>query len=67
VPGMREQVQNHLDLFLLLSLVLLILMYPVLDHGDLRKLTLGALLFVPVVLATVGWREKRVWYYRRSC
>ena len=41
------------DLLLLLSLLLVILMYPVLDHGDVRRLILGALMFVPVLLFAI--------------
>jgi tryptophan-rich sensory protein len=40
------------DASLLLSLLLLILLNPLLDHGGLRRLFLTGLTFVPVVLAT---------------
>ena len=58
---------NHLksrpDLLLLLSLLLVILMYPVLDQGEIRRMTLGILMFVPVLLAIVRLAEirRRVW------
>jgi hypothetical protein len=60
---MRELIQTRLDLLLLLSLVLLILMYPMLDHGEVRRLILGALLFVPVILATVEMAKTRSWVW----
>ena len=50
---MLEQAQSRPDLFLLLSLLLVIVMYPVLDHGDVRRVILGVLMFVPILLATV--------------
>lgn len=37
---------------LLLSLLMVILLYPALDHGDFRRLIMGVLMFVPVLLAT---------------
>jgi ion channel len=60
---MQEQKQTRWDLFLLLSLLLNILMYPVLDHGGLRRLILGALMFVPVILATVELSQIKVWIW----
>jgi hypothetical protein len=50
---MLEKPQARPDLYLLLSLLLVIVMYPVLDHGDLRPLILAVLMFVPVILASV--------------
>ncbi len=51
------------DLFLLLSLLLVILLYPVLDHGETRRLILGGLLFLPVILGVIRLAEikRRVW------
>ncbi len=48
---------------LLLSLLLVILMHPVLDHGELRKLILGVLMFVPVILATVSLSQIKDWLW----
>jgi len=48
------------DLFLLLSLLLVILLNPVLDHGDWRRLVLGALWFIPVTLSTVSLSQIKV-------
>src|SRR5215472_9489348 len=50
---MSAKLQLRPDLLLLLSLLLVILLNPVLDHGDWRRLVLGALMFIPVILATV--------------
>lgn len=60
---MLEKARARPDLFLLLSLLLVILMYPVLDHGDLRRLILGGLMFLPLLLATVRLVEikRAVW------
>src|SRR6516165_7086314 len=48
------------DLFLLLSLLLVILVNPVLDHGDWRRLVLSALIFVPVIVSTVRLSQIKV-------
>ena len=61
--AMLDKAQSRPDLFLLLSLLLVILMYPVLDHGDLRRLILGLLMFVPVLLATVRLSEIKGWVW----
>ena len=60
---MHEKVQSRWDLLLLLSLLLVILTYPVLDHGDIRRLILAAVLFAPAILATVRMSQikARVW------
>lgn len=58
---MQEKKHAQLNLFLLLSLLLVILMFPVLDHGGFRHMILGVLLFVPIGLATVKLAEKRLW------
>ena len=46
-------VQTWRDLLLLLSLLLLILLYPVLDRGDVQRMLLGGVMFAPVILATI--------------
>lgn len=51
------------ELLLLLSLLLVILLYPALDHGDLRKVILTALMFVPVILSTIRLSQKRSWVW----
>ena len=60
---MQGQAQTRWDLFLLLSLLLVIVIYPVLDHGELRRLVLGVLFFVPVILATVRMSQMKVWVW----
>jgi hypothetical protein len=51
------------DLLLLLSLVLMIVLHPVLDHGTLRRVFMEALIFVPVLLATLRLSQikTRLW------
>ncbi len=58
---MREFVQARRDLFLLLSLLGVILLYPLLDHGDLQRLILGGLMFAPLLLATVKMAQVKGW------
>ena len=47
------------DLFLLLSLLLLFLLYPALDHGGWPGLILGALTFTPLIVATIRMSHKK--------
>ena len=58
---MLKNAKTRPDLFLLLSLLLVILLYPALDHGDFRRLILVAVLFVPVILSTVRLSQIRAW------
>jgi hypothetical protein len=51
------------DVLLLISLVLVILVYPVLDHGDFRRSILGAVMFIPVILSTVRLAEAKRWWW----
>jgi hypothetical protein len=51
------------DLLLLLSLLVVIVMYPVLDNGDLRRLLLGVFMFVPILLATVRLSDRKGWVW----
>lgn len=60
---MLGKAQSRPDLLLLLSLVLVIVMYPLLDHGDLRRAILGALMFVPLLLSTVRLSERKGWVW----
>jgi hypothetical protein len=57
---MSAKLQLRPDSLLLLSLLLVILLNPVLDHGDWRRLVLGALIFIPVILATVRLSQIKV-------
>jgi hypothetical protein len=51
------------DVLLLLSLLLVILLNPVLDYGDWRRLALAALTFIPVILSTVRLAQIRMWVW----
>jgi len=44
-------------------LLLVILLTPILDHGDLRRLILLALTFLPVILATISLSQKKSWLW----
>lgn len=60
---MRTNVKSRPDLLLLLSLLLVIVLHPILDHGNVRRLILEGLLFVPILLSTVRLSElkKPLW------
>jgi integral membrane sensor domain MASE1 len=60
---MLEKIRSQTDLLLLLSVLLVIVTYPLLDHDDLRRLILAALIFVPVLLATIRLSKKRGWLW----
>jgi hypothetical protein len=60
---MRRYSQTRWDLFLLLSLLVVILLYPVLDHGNIRRLVLGGLMFAPLLLATVRMAQIKGWVW----
>ena len=60
---MRQFMQERRDLFLLLSLLLVILLYPLLDHDDAQRLVLGGLMFAPLLLATVRVAQIKGWVW----
>jgi Ion channel len=60
MPG---QIGKQRDLLLLLSLLLVILMHPLLDHGTIRRLILAVLTFVPLVLATIKISKRKRWLW----
>jgi len=60
---MRQFSQSRRDLFLLLSLLLVILLYPLLDHGDVQRITIGGLMFVPLLLATLRMAQIKGWLW----
>jgi hypothetical protein len=60
---MLEKAKTRPDLFLLLSVLLIILIYPVLDHGAFRRLILAGLMFEVVILATVRLSQVRTWMW----
>src|ERR1700751_896759 len=60
---MGHSSQAWRDLFLLLSLLLVILLYPFLDRGEVQRLVLGGLMFAPLLLATVRMAQIKVWVF----
>jgi hypothetical protein len=60
---MEEKTQARWDLLLLLSLLLIILSYPLLDRGNVQRMILGLLVFLPVILATVKLSQVKVWVW----
>ena len=48
---------------LLLSLLLVILLQPLLDHGDVRRMILEGLIFVPVILSTIRVSQIKGWVW----
>ena len=60
---MLQKAQTRPDLLLLLSLLLVILIHPLLDHGDVPTLVLRALIFMPVILATVKLSQIKGWMW----
>ena len=60
---MLQRATSRPDLLLLLSLVLVIVVYPLLDHGDIRRAFLGVLMFVPLLLATIRLSERKGWVW----
>ena len=47
---MQTKLHSRPDLLLLLSLLLVILLSPAMDHSDWRRPVFAALIFIPVVL-----------------
>ena len=60
---MRHSSQAWRDIFLLLSLLLVIMLYPLLDRGEVRRLVLGGLIFAPLLLATIRMVQIKVWVW----
>ena len=60
---MRQFIQDRRDIFLLLSLLQIILLYPLLDHDDVQRLVLGGLMFAPLLLATVKMAQIKGWLW----
>jgi hypothetical protein len=58
---MLEKAKARPDLSLLLSLLVLILVYPAFDHGTLRRIVLGVLMFLPVIVATERLSTLKSW------
>jgi hypothetical protein len=60
---MQAKLQSRPDLLLLLSLLLAILLTPVLDQDNWRRLVLAAVTFIPVVISTVRLAQIKVWVW----
>jgi hypothetical protein len=60
---MLKTAQSRPDLLLLLSLLLIILIYPVLDHGDVRRAILGVLMFLPITMAVLRLSAIKSWVW----
>ena len=60
---MQTKLHSRPDLLILISLLLLVLLYPALDRGNLRRLILLVLTFAPVVLSTVRLSQTRSWMW----
>jgi hypothetical protein len=60
---LHEKLEKRRDLLLLLSLLVVILLHPVLDHGAFRRTLMGFLTYVPLVLATIKMSERKGWIW----
>jgi hypothetical protein len=58
---MQAKFHSRPDLLLLLSLLLVILLNPMMDHSGWRRLALAALTFTPVILLTVRLSQITAW------
>ena len=58
---MPERVAQRRGLLLLLSLLLVILMYPVMDYDLAGKLIIALLTFVSLIFATIKLSQKKGW------
>jgi hypothetical protein len=61
VSSMQVAFDKRRDLALLVSLLLVILLHPVLDHGMIGRVALMVLTFVPLVVATIKLGGKKGW------
>ncbi|MGH7177369.1 MAG: ion channel, partial [Tepidisphaeraceae bacterium] len=61
--GMRYGLRRHRDVLLLLSLLMLIVVYPSLDHGTARRIILSFLILLTLIQATaqVSRKRHRLW------
>jgi Ion channel len=60
---MQAKLPPRPELLLLLSLLLVILLNPVMDHGGWRLPVLAVLMFIPVTLATLKLSQLKVWVW----
>ena len=60
---MLKEANERPDLWLLLSLLFVIMLYPALDHGTFRRLILGGVMFLPILVATVRLSRLKGWLW----
>ena len=60
----RTNARSRPDLWLFLSLMLAILLQSFLDHGDVRRLILAGLMFVPSILSIVRLAQIKGWVWQ---
>ena len=60
---MQAKFQGRPDLLLLLSLLFAILLTPVLDRDDWRRMVLVAVTFIPVVISVVRLSQIKIWVW----
>jgi len=60
---MQIKLKSRPDLLLLLSLLLAIVLTPVLDRDDWRRLVLAGVTFIPVILSTVRLSQIKSWVW----
>src|ERR1700739_603048 len=63
VFSLNAKVQSRPDLLLLLSLLLAILLTPVLNQDNWRRLVLVAVTFIPIVLSIVRLSQIKLWVW----
>ena len=63
---MQAKLHSRPDLLLLLSLLLVILLNPMMDHSGWRRVVLAALTFTPVILSMVMLSQIRVWVWQSA-
>jgi hypothetical protein len=61
--SLNARVQSRPDLLLLLSLLVAFLLTPVLEHGNLGRLVLSAVTFIPVLFAIVRLPQIKGWVW----
>lgn len=59
----RAQIKPRSDLLLLVSLLLVILLHPLLDHGNVRRMILEGLIFLPIILSLIRVSQIRGWVW----
>jgi len=60
---MLKEAKERPDLWLLLSILCVIMLYPALDHGTFRRLIMGAVMFLPIIVATIRLSKLKGWLW----